>query len=234
MAKPESPRRNLTGAIVPALGVAGLAAAFALLIVGQGGVDKNGTPPAPQNCILEHADAVGGPIDLVNSRGARVSEADFAGEPAVIYFGFTHCPDVCPTSLFAIAEALALPGGSDVRSILVSVDPERDTPASMASYVATEGFPPELIGLTGTRAQVDAARAAFQVYASRTPIPNGEAGEYSVDHSSLLYVVDGQWRTVAIVPTMRRADENDPRSPLVATSPADIAACITAGLQSAR
>jgi protein SCO1/2 len=107
MAEPvETPRRNLTGAVVPALAVAGLAAIGAMLLVGTTG---NGAKQAalPRDCILENADGVGGPIDLVDSNGARVTQADFAGEPAVIYFGFTHCPDICPTSMYALGEALA-------------------------------------------------------------------------------------------------------------------------------
>lgn len=218
--------------MVPALAVAALAGLGALLLVGgQGGGQK--AAQAPIDCILENADGVGGPIDLVDGNGARVTQADFAGEPAVVYFGFANCPDVCPTSMITLAEALALPGGYDVRPILITVDPVRDTPEVMAAYVSAGGFPSGLVGLTGSQEQVTAASRAFQVYAQRAAIPGAPEDRYNVDHSSFLYVLDGQWRTRAIVPTMRRAQSGDPSSTLVATPPETIAACIAAGLERA-
>ncbi len=213
----ETPRRNLTGAVVPALAAAGLAAVAAILLVGQIGGPKSAGAPVIENCILEGADAVGGPIELVDSNGATVTQADFAGEPAVLYFGFTHCPDICPTTMYTLADALAQPGGYDVQPVLVSLDPERDTPEVMAAYTATSGFPSGLIGLTGSQAQVDAAKAAFRVYSQRAEIAGATDGSYNVDHSSFLYVLDGQWRTRAIVNTIR-------------ATPAQMAACIAAGL----
>lgn len=229
----ETPRRRLTGAVVPALAVAGLAAIGAMWLVGANGIDGKQAALAPRDCIIENADGIGGPIELVDSNGARVTQADFAGEPAIIFFGFTHCPDVCPTSMYAVAEALAQPGGYDVQPILVTVDPERDTPDRMREYTHTDGFPENLVGLTGTRAQVDAAARAFQVYHAKAAIPGAPADVYSVDHSSLLYVVDSNWRTVAALQTMRREDPTDPQSPLVSAAPGDIAACIAAGLEQA-
>lgn len=226
----ETPRRNLTGAVVPALAVAGLAAVGAMWLVG--GIGRQ-TAEAPRDCIIENADGIGGPIDLVDTNGARVTQADFAGEPAIVYFGFTHCPDVCPTSMYAVAEALAQEGGYDVQPILISVDPERDTPERMREYTHTEGFPPGLVGLTGTRAQVDAAASAFQVYHAKAEIPGAAPDVYNVDHSSLLYVLDSNWRTVSAIQTMRREDQMNPQSPMVPAAPADIAACISAGLERA-
>lgn len=229
MAEPvETPRRNLTGAVVPAVAAAALAAVGALLIVGQNG---NGAPNLPEGCILQNADALNGPIDLVDANGTRVTQADFAGQPAVIYFGFTHCPDVCPTSMYVLAEALAQEGAHDVQTILITVDPERDTPEVMGAYVRTSGFPPGLVGLTGSPAQVDAAKQAFHVYASRAAGSGAAEDAYSVDHSSFLYVLDGQWRTVAAMATMTRADPNDPRSPMIPAPPEDIRTCIAAGLE---
>jgi protein SCO1/2 len=226
----ETPRRNLTGAVVPALAVAGLAAVGALWLVGANGIAGMQAATTPRDCIIENTDAIGGAIDLVDANGARVTEADFAGAPAVIYFGFTHCPDVCPTSMYALAEALAQPGVHDVQPILISVDPERDTPERMREYASTQGFPSGLAGLTGSRAQVDAAASAFQVYHAKAEIPGAPADVYNVDHSSLLYVMDAQWRTVSAMQTMRPRNPADPQSPTIAASPGDIAACIAAGL----
>lgn len=223
----DKPRRNLTAAAAPALVAAALAAVGAIFLVGQG-IGMRSEPAIP-GCILEGADAVGGPISLVDHNNARVTQGDFAGEPMVLYFGFTHCPDVCPTSLYLLAEALAEPNGYDLQTAMVSLDPERDTPERMRAYVGTEGFPPGLIGLTGTAAQVGAAKAAFQVFSSRTAGP-----DYTVDHSSMIYVLDRQWNTVAIIPTVQRADLNDPRSPLTAATPENVAACIASGLERRR
>lgn len=232
MAEPvETPRRNLTGAVVPALAVAGLAAVGAILLVGTNGDGRGKQAAIPRDCIVENADGVGGSIDLVDANGARVTQADFAGEPAVIYFGFTHCPDICPGTMYTVAEALAQPGGYDVQPILITVDPERDTPQRMGEYARTDGFPPGLTGLSGTRAQIDAAARAFQVHHAKAEIPGAAADTYNVDHSSLLYVVDANWRTVSIIQTMNRADPMDPRSPVVPASPENIAACIAAGLE---
>jgi len=228
----EAPRRNLTGAVVPALAAAGLAAIGAMVLVSRNGQETSAAADAA-GCILENADAIGGPIELRDVNGAPVTQADFAGQPAVIYFGFTHCPDVCPTTMYTLAEALAQPGGYDVQSVMITVDPARDTPEVMRAYAQTSGFPSGLIGLTGSDAQVEAAKRAFHVYASRSEIPGAPAGTYNVDHSSLLYVVDGQWRTVAAAPTMTQADPNDPRSPMVPIPPQQLAACISAGLERA-
>jgi protein SCO1/2 len=103
----------------------------------------------------------------------------------------------------------------------------------MQAYADTEGFPQGLAGLSGTPAQVEAARRSFQVYAARAPIEGAPEGAYNVDHSSFLYVMDAQWRTRAIVPTMRRQEAGNPASPMVATPPETIAACIVAGLERA-
>ncbi len=226
---PETPRRNLTGAVVPAVAAAALAAVGAIALVGVNG--RGRVAAAPEGCILEGAEDVGGPIDLVDENGARVTQADFAGEPAVIYFGFTNCPDVCPTSMYAVAEALAEPGGYDLQPILITVDPARDTPQRMREYTATEGFPSGLVGLTGSQRQVDAALSAFHAYGrAQPPTAGSPANFYNVDHTSFLYVVDGAWRTVAIIPTTTRERPQDPASPVVTVPVQDIAACIAAGL----
>jgi protein SCO1/2 len=134
--------------------------------------------------------------------------------------------------MYAIAEALAQPGGYDVQPILITVDPARDTPERMRDYVATEGFPSGLVGLTGSRRQVDAALAAFHAYGrAQPPAPGAPANVYNVDHTSFLYVVDDGWRTVAIIPTTRRERPEDPTSPVVAAPVEDIAACVAAGLE---
>lgn len=227
---PETPRRNLTGAVVPAVAAAALMAVGAIVLVGVNG--RGRIAAAPEGCILEGAEDVGGPIDLVDQNGARVTQADFGGEPAVIYFGFTNCPDVCPTSMYAVGEALAQPNGYDVQPILISVDPARDTPERMRAYTATDGFPAGLVGLTGSQQQVDAALSAFHAYGrAHPPAPGAAADVYNVDHTSFLYVVDSGWRTVAIMPTTTRERPEDPTSPVIAVPVQNLAACIAAGLE---
>lgn len=229
----ETPRRNLTGAMIPALGVAGLAAVGALLLVSTNHSKQVAATHAPQDCILQGADAVGGPINLLDSNGGHITQADFAGQPAVVYFGFTHCPDACPTTMYTLTQALSAPGGYDVTPVLITVDPERDTPEVMRAYTHTQGFPAGLVGLTGSAAQVEAAKQAFRVYASRSPIEGAPADVYNVDHTSFLYVMDSRWRTVAITPTVKRERPEDPTSAQVAVPPAEVAACIAAGLDRA-
>lgn len=227
-----TPRRNLTGAVIPALGVAGLAAVAALLLVSTNHAKQQSAAAAvPRDCILDGANAVGGPINLLDSNGSAVTQADFAGQPAVVYFGFTHCPDACPTTMYTLSQALAEPDGYDVTPVLITVDPERDTPTVMRAYTHTQGFPAGLVGLTGSAAQVDGAKNVFRVYSSRSPIEGAPADTYNVDHSSFLYVMDSHWRTVAITPTVKRERPDDPTSTLVAVPAEDIARCIAAGLE---
>jgi protein SCO1 len=214
-------RRRLTGAVIPALAAAALAGLAALLIVGRLGV---GDGAAPKGCLLDHASLAvfGGPIDLVDPNGRRVTEADLSSGPSIVYFGYTHCPDVCPTTLYAVAQAISLlgPKGFDLQPVMISVDPQRDTTQVMDAYVSTSGFPEGLIGLTGAPDKVKAAADAFKVYYRRAPI-EGETEAYNVDHSSLLYVMDQHWRARAVMPS-------------VSAKPADIADCVTAALSAGR
>jgi protein SCO1/2 len=230
----ETPRRNLTGAVVPAIAAAALTAVGAIVLVGVNGGGAR-VEAVPAGCILDDAVELGGPIDLVDTNGSHVTQADFAGAPALVYFGFTNCPAICPTSMLTVNEALAQPDVPDVQPILVTVDPRRDTPQRMREYVATDGFPTTLVGLTGSQQQVDAALSEFHAYGRALPPADPAAPNvYDVDHSSFLYVLDGQWRPVAAIRTMGRQNEADPTSPIVPISPQDIAACIRVGLDRGR
>lgn len=210
----EKPRRNLTGAVVPAVAAAALAAVLALVVVGQ----RGGQRQVPTDCVLSGADAMGGPIALVDTDGAAVTQADFKDQPSIVYFGFTHCPDTCPTTMYAMAQTLREPGGYDIQPIMITVDPARDTPAVMRQYVHSGGFPAGLIGLTGTQAQIDAAATAFKVFHQNRPVEGAPGDVYNVDHSSLLYVMDKQWRTRAVINSVH-------------ATPTEIAQCIAAGLE---
>lgn len=132
---------------------------------------------------------VGGPFTLVDHTGKTVTEKDFRGRYILVYFGFTHCPDVCPTGLQVMSAALEKVGAKadQVTPILITVDPERDTPEQLASYVPS--FHPRLVGLTGSPEQVGAALKSYRVYAKKVDDPKSAAG-FTFDHTSLLYLMD--------------------------------------------
>ena len=154
------------------------------------------SPTAPQQQRVD----IGGPFSLINQDGQAVSEADFAGRPMLVFFGFTYCPDVCPMTLDLLGAALdelaatAPEKAARLQAVFISVDPERDTPAQMKDYLSY--FHPSLTGLTGSRAQIDAVKKAFRVYAARAKQTDAN-GHYNVDHSSLFYLMDGENRYLA-------------------------------------
>jgi protein SCO1/2 len=139
---------------------------------------------------------VGGPFSLIDHTGKRVTDTDFRGRTMLVFFGFTFCPDVCPSGLQVMAAAIDKlgPKAQSVTPIFITIDPERDTPEQLAAYV--KSFHPRLVGLTGTRAEVDAAIKAYRVYAKKVSDPKSTAG-YTMDHSTIIYVMgpDGAYRT---------------------------------------
>jgi cytochrome oxidase Cu insertion factor (SCO1/SenC/PrrC family) len=143
-------------------------------------------PGAAGPIITTQGHAPGGPFTLTDQRGQVVTDATYRGKYVVMAFGYTHCPDVCPTTLSAVAAALDLlgPRAGDVQPIFVSVDPERDTPAVLADYVAA--FHPRLVGLTGTPEQIRAVTRDYRVYVSK--VDTGD-DDYPVDHSAYLYLI---------------------------------------------
>lgn len=137
--------------------------------------------------------AIGGPFELVDQTGAARRDSEFRGRYMLVYFGFTFCPDACPTALLAMAEALDQIGplAERIQPILISVDPERDTPAQLASYVAA--VDERLVGLTGSPAQIAAAARAYRVFYRKVTPPG--MSDYLVDHTSLIYLMgpDGKF-----------------------------------------
>lgn len=140
---------------------------------------------------------IGGAYTLVNQDGETVTDTTYLGQPQLIYFGFTYCPDICPTALMQMGQAQdrLAEKGKDVQYIFISVDPERDTPELLAQYVTANGFPKGLIGLTGTVEQVEAAKAAYKVYSTQVK-DEASAGDYMVDHSSIIYFMDAKGELV--------------------------------------
>ncbi|WP_439595118.1 SCO family protein [Falsiroseomonas sp.] len=152
--------------------------------------------PAAGGVQLPQGLALGGPFSLVDQTGRAVTQADFAGRTLLVYFGFTYCPDVCPTELGTIATAIDELGelGEQVTPVLITIDPERDTPEALADYVSR--FHPRMVGLTGTAEQVAAAARAYRVFYAKVQRP--EMTAYLMDHSSFIYLVgpDGRVRTL--------------------------------------
>jgi cytochrome oxidase Cu insertion factor (SCO1/SenC/PrrC family) len=137
--------------------------------------------------------AIGGPFTLVDQNGATRQPEDFRGKLMLIYFGYTYCPDVCPTELQTMSAALEQLGGkaAAVQPIFITVDPERDTPEQMKSYA--ENFDSRLIALTGSAAQVAEAAKSYRVFYEKAKQPDGS---YAMDHSSIVYLMgrDGKYR----------------------------------------
>ena len=155
--------------------------------------------PAPQVAT------VGGQFKLTDQNGRTVTEQDMKGRPYLVFFGFTHCPDICPTTLFDISEVLRKLGADADRAgaLFITVDPERDTPQAMKTYLSS--FDPHLRGLTGDQAAVDAAVKAYRAYAKK--VPTSEGG-YTMDHTALVYLMDKDGGFVAPFNLKRRPEES--------------------------
>src|SRR5437868_14876137 len=168
--------------IVAAFGMS-LVVGLVLMLWALGGV-RGLTAPA----------AIGGPFQLTDQSGATVTEKDLQGRPTLIFFGFTHCPDVCPTSLFEISEVLRAMGkdADRVNALFISVDPERDTAAAMKDYLSS--FDPHLKGLTGDPESIAKVLSAYRVYSKKVPLKDGD---YTMDHTALIYLMDRDGRFVS-------------------------------------
>jgi protein SCO1 len=172
--EPKTPRPLL-------LILAGLTVVLAFLAIGLSALVGGKTGSGASS-----AAAIGGPFRLEAGGGRIVTDADLRGAPFLVFFGYTHCPDVCPTTLFQLSEILrALGPEAKIKALFITVDPERDTPELMQHY--SESFDPRIIGLSGDRASVDNVIAAYRAYARKAP---GANGEYTMDHSAVIYLMD--------------------------------------------
>jgi protein SCO1 len=166
-----------------------------LLIVfwAMGGVSKVAQPAA-----------IGGPFQLTDQNGKAVTDKNLKGKPTLIFFGYTHCPDVCPTSLFEISEVLRAMGkdADKVNAVFISVDPERDTPTTMKEYLSS--FDPHLEGLSGDPAETAKVITSYRVYAKKVPTKDGD---YTMDHTALIYLMDRDGRFVSPFNLKRTPEE---------------------------
>ena len=174
--------------------VAGLALFSAVIFI------VTGRTPAP----ITMPSAIGGPFRLVDQNSKPLTDQDLKGQPFLVFFGFTHCPDVCPTTLFEVSEVLRAlgPEGRAVRALFVTVDPERDTPEKLKDYLSS--FDPRVIGVTGDADAITAMEKAYRVYAKKVPL---DGGNYTMDHTAIVYLMDKTGRFVAPFNLKRRPEE---------------------------
>jgi protein SCO1/2 len=173
----------------------GLVLCLGLIVLVEGRSEVTGGVPAA---------AIGGPFRLIDQDGKPFTDQDLKGKSFLVFFGFTHCPDICPTTLFEISEIMSNLGRDADRTaaVFITVDPERDTPATMKDYMSS--FDPRLHGLTGDPADIAAVAKAYRVYYRKVPL---DGGDYTMDHTAIVYLMDKQGRFVSPF-NMRRSAED--------------------------
>ena len=176
--------RNSRILVMAAAFLAGLALCFGVVLIVAGRLSP----------VAQQIAAIGGSFKLTNQDGQVVTDQDLKGHPFLVFFGFTHCPDVCPTTLFEVSEILRAlgPDANRTRALFITVDPERDTPAVMKDYLSS--FDPHLSGLTGDPEAIAAVAKAYRVYFKRVPL---EQGGYTMDHTAIVYLMDKTGRFVS-------------------------------------
>lgn len=184
--------------------------ATAVLAGSAGGAGAQGAS-APDRSAAELMDAlmwnrgpVGGPFSLIDHTGKVRTDAEFRGKLLVIYFGYTYCPDICPTDLQSISHAVDTldPAGAAIQPLFITIDPERDTSEHLAEYVPS--FSPRLIGLTGSPDAVRRVALAYKVFYAKAPLP--ESSGYTIDHTSFIYLVDPAGLYLGFLPPGTPAD----------------------------
>ncbi|MDP3547677.1 MAG: SCO family protein [Phreatobacter sp.] len=179
-------RRRLSAALILSLallvGGLGILAAVVHFTMPRGGQ------------LASSSSAIGGAFSLVDQSGKPFTEKDLAGKPSLVFFGFTHCPDICPTKLFEITQMLDSLGADagKVNAIIITVDPERDTAELLSTYLGS--FHAGIRGLTGTEEQVTLAMRAYRAFARKVPL---DAGGYTMDHTTFVYLMDRQGQFVS-------------------------------------
>src|SRR5262245_2069835 len=186
--------RNTRILVMTAAFLAGLVLCFGVVLIVTG---RLSSPVAQQIA------AIGGPIKLTNQNGQTVTDQHLKGRPFLLCFGFTNCPDVCPTTLFEVSDLLRAlgPDVDRTRARLITVDPERETPAVIKDYLS--GFDPHLSGLSGDPAAIAAVAKAYRVYFKKVPLD--ESG-YTMDHTAIVYLMDKAGRFVSPFNLKRTTD----------------------------
>ena len=189
-----NPRATRLALVLSAF-LAGLVLCFAVVLL----VTGRGISP-----ITATASAVGGPFRLTDQNGKAITDQDLKGRPFLVFFGFTHCPEVCPTALFDISEVLTKlgPDADKINALFITVDPERDTPATLKDYLSS--FNPRLIGVGGDAEALAAVAKAYRVYYKKVPTKDGD---YTMDHTAIVYLMDKNGEFIAPFNLKRRPEE---------------------------
>lgn len=163
-------------------------------------------PPSPPVQAQTSTVQLGGPFKLVNQDGKAVDQSLLKGKWTAVFFGFTYCPDVCPTTLQTLGAAVQGLGAdaNKLQIVFISVDPGRDTPKALKAYLASPGFPKNVIGLTGTPDQIAAVAKAYRVYYAK----EGEGETYLVNHTSLIYLMNPKGEFARVLAYGLSPDEN--------------------------
>jgi protein SCO1/2 len=188
--------RHIRVMLIFAICLVGLILTTAVVMLVTGSAQQPGGPPAA---------AIGGPFKLVNQDGRTVTDQDFKGKPFLVFFGFTHCPEICPTTLFDISEVMRKlgPDADRTHALFITVDPEQDTPKALKDYLSS--FDPHLAGLTGDADAIAAVAKSYRAVYRKVPL---EQGGYTMDHTALVYLMDKQGRfVVPFTPILKRGSE---------------------------
>jgi len=159
--------------------------------------ESENVPGLGRSVVTGQAD-IGGPFRLIDQTGKSVSQADFRGRAMLIYFGYSFCPDVCPTTLGVMAQALEKLGPERARRVVpifITIDPARDTPKVLGEYM--QAFGPSFVGLTGSEAAIKDVEKKYRVYAVKKPLDSAKGGAYGMDHSSVLYLMGANGRLIS-------------------------------------
>jgi protein SCO1/2 len=194
--------RRLSLILIPAVLIVALVAGYFLW-------QASGNLPVLGRTVETGTAAIGGPFSLIDQNGTRRSSAEFRGRYMLIYFGYSSCPDVCPTTLSLMADALDKLGAKagHVVPVFITIDPERDTPAKLKPYMAA--FGPRFVGLTADLATIQKVASLYRVYLKKEPLPGGN---YAMDHSSVIYLMGpdgkfvGYWDDTSIGPDKLAAE----------------------------
>ena len=185
------PRRSILLFAGVCIAIAAVLAVVTIVVVNK----RDDAAPGSQLVSSTGQPDVGGPFQLMNQDGQAVDQTLLNGKWTLVFFGFTYCPDYCPTTLGMLEATKAALGdrADDVQIVFISVDPERDTPQALKDYLSSDGFPEGVIGLTGTPEQVRAAADAYRAVYDKV----GEGEAYTMNHSLTIYLMgpDGRFRS---------------------------------------
>ena len=175
--------------------LAGLVLCFTVLLIVTG--------RGPESFASTSA-VIGGPFKLTDQNGKEITERDLKGHPSLVFFGFTHCPEVCPTTLFDISEVLNKlgPDAAKVNAVFITVDPERDTPPVLKDYLAS--FNPRVVGVGGDAQELAKVAKEYRVYYKKVPTKDGD---YTMDHTAIVYLMDKNGQFVAPFSLKRRPED---------------------------